>query len=252
MEVEPIPALAGSKPFRTRHSGEFSLTIVDYMRLRKTYPLFLLFLILLLSGCSVFHDGKVSQDLLPWKKPGEVLFTDDFKNNNSGWETVNNAYELKSYSKSGYLISVTQPDSRAISTTNLNFSNIDLAVKAKKILGLQNTQLGLVCRYQDKYNFYSFVITTDGYAGILRFLDGQAELISGRKFIYTEVINQADAENIIEASCNFDEFTLSINGEQILTAKDQTFENGDAGLMVETFDEGNSAVLFNEFTITKP
>jgi hypothetical protein len=58
--------------------------------------------------------------------------------------------------------------------------------------------------------------------------------------------------NLITASCNLDQLALDVNGVRILTAKDETFKNGDAGLMVETFEKGNSAVLFNEFTIIKP
>ena len=144
------------------------------MRPRKTTFISLLLLILILSACSVFNDGKVSQDLLPWKESGEILYFDDFKDDTSGWEIVNNAYELKGYSKSGYLVSVMRPDSRAISTTNLNFSDIEISVKEKKILGASDTQFGVVCRFQDKFNYYSFVISADGYAGILRFVDGKA------------------------------------------------------------------------------
>lgn len=65
------------------------------MRSRKTTFISLLLLILILSACSVFNDGKVSQDLLPWKESGETLYFDDFKDDTSGWEIVNNAYELK-------------------------------------------------------------------------------------------------------------------------------------------------------------
>jgi len=252
LEVEPNPALAGSKPFRTRHSGEFSLIIDTDMRPRKTTFISLLLLILILSACSVFNDGKVSQDLLPWKESGEILYFDDFKDDTSGWEIVNNAYELKGYSKSGYLVSVMRPDSRAISTTNLNFSDIEISVKEKKILGASDTQFGVVCRFQDKFNYYSFVISADGYAGILRFVDGKAELISGKQFVYPQIVQEDDGVNLITASCNLDQLALDVNGVRILTAKDETFKNGDAGLMVETFEKGNSAVLFNEFTIIKP
>jgi len=134
---------------------------------QNRFILALLIIIFTLTGCQAFNKGKISQDLLPGKESGEVLFEDDFSNYSSGWEVVNNAYELKGYSTGGYMISINQPDSRAISTTNLNYTNTEISVATQKITGAQDTQFGIVCRFQDKFNFYAFVISADGYAGIV-------------------------------------------------------------------------------------
>lgn len=218
---------------------------------KKLFTLLLL-IILTASGCSSFHDGKISQDLLPAKESGQVLFEDDFTDHASGWEVVNNAYELKGYSSGGYMISVNQSESRAISTTNLNYSNTLISVDTQKITGARDTQFGLVCRFQDKFNFYAFVISADGYAGIVRVVNGVKELIGSSQFFRVEGILMDDGINELSISCQDDNLQLDVNGETIVTAQDSTITNGDIGLFVETFETAEAAVVFNNFVIIKP
>ena len=222
------------------------------MTIRKHFSLVFLLLALSVTACSTFNNGKFSQDLLPGKVSGEVLFEDDFSHSGSGLETISNVYELKAYSPDGYLISVNQANSRAISTTNLNYTNSDISVETKKILGPSDSQMGLVCRYQDKYNFYAFTISSDGYAGIIRFKEGQKELLNAETLVRVENINLADGENQLSALCDGENLAFSVNGELILSAEDDSFINGDAGFFVETFDLAKTSVLFNDFVIRKP
>jgi hypothetical protein len=211
-----------------------------------------LILCLLVSGCSAFHNGKISQDLLPGKESGQVLFEDDFTDPSSGWEVINNAYELKGYSSGGYMISVNQTDSRAVSTTNLNYLNVVISVETQKITGARDTQFGLVCRFQDKFNFYAFTVSADGYAGIVRVVDGVAELLGSDQFLRVEGIKMDDGINALVAKCENDTLQLVVNGETVIFANDDTINNGDAGLYVETFETADAAVVFNDFVIIKP
>lgn len=211
-----------------------------------------LILCLLVSGCSAFHNGKISQDLLPGKESGQVLFEDDFTDPSSGWEVINNAYELKGYSSGGYMISVNQTDSRAVSTTNLNYSNVEISVETQKITGARDTQFGLVCRFQDKFNFYAFTVSADGYAGIVRVVDGVAELLGSDQFLRVEGIKMDDGINALVAKCENDTLQLVVNGETVISANDDSINNGDAGLFVETFETADAAVVFNDFVIIKP
>jgi uncharacterized protein YceK len=61
----------------------------------------LLFVIslLILNGCSSIQKLQISQDKLPWKSSGDVLLQDDFSDDTTGWEIINNVYELKGYSQ---------------------------------------------------------------------------------------------------------------------------------------------------------
>ena len=222
------------------------------MSYQKQLLLTILFVALTTSGCSAFNKGKISQDFLPGKESGQILFEDDFSDHSTGWVVVNNAYELKSYSTGGYMISFNQPGSWAISTTNLSYTNTEISVETQKITGARDTQFGLVCRSQDKFNFYSFVISADGYAGIVRIVDGLKELIGSEQFIRVESLNLDDGQNRMTALCSDDNLILEVNGETILKVKDDTFSSGDTGLFVETFEVASAAVVFNDFLIKKP
>lgn len=189
---------------------------------------------------------------MPWKSSGSILFQDDFSDEDTGWEVVNNAYELKGYSNNGYMISVKPAFSRTVSTTALFFSNSITDAKIQKITGPRESQYGLVCRYQDKFNFYAFVISSDGYAGILRLLDGEIELIGSEQYIRAEGIILDDGTNNITASCIDDNLRLIVNRETIVSAQDSSFTNGQNGFLVETFEEGNLTVVFNDLIILKP
>ena len=212
----------------------------------------LLITVFVISGCNYFHDGKISQDKLPWTKSGQVMMIENFDNPKTNWEEVSNAYELKRYSKQGYFVSVFPVNARAISTSGKVFSDAKFSVEVQKITGSLNTNYGLICRYQDKHNFYGFVVATDGYAGIYIVKNGQTQLLSGEKFMFTEVINQDDGVNMIVASCTGDQLSLTVNAEEIITVKDSNFINGELGIFLETIDEGNASATFNEFIVVKP
>lgn len=190
--------------------------------------------------------------MLPWREPGQIIYQDDFSDNTSGWEEVSNVYELKGYSTSGYMISINQPDSRTISTTGLSFSNTLTDVNVQKITGSRTSQFGLVCRFQDKYNYYSFIISSDGYAAIVRYVDGQGKLLGSEQMIRAEGINLDDGSNSVSAACVDHNLRLVVNNDTIVRAKDDTFKNGDIGFFVETFEVGSSTVVFSDLIIVKP
>lgn len=248
LEVEPVLLLQVQNHFAHGIAGIFIYN--RYMRNFRV--LFLLLLVFSLAACSSFNKGKISQDVLPWKPSGSILFQDDFSDEETGWEVVNNAYELKGYSNSGYMVSIKPANSRTVSTTNLIFSNSIMDAKVQKITGARESQFGLVCRYQDKLNYYAFVISADGYAGIVRLLDGSIELIGSEQFIRAEGISLDDGINDITASCIDDNLRLIVNGETIVSAQDSSFSNGQNGFLVETFEEGNLTAVFNDLIILKP
>lgn len=45
-------------------------------------------------------------DQLPWLEKNQVLFADDFSDQTTGWENINDVYELKGYSDNAYIISL--------------------------------------------------------------------------------------------------------------------------------------------------
>ncbi len=214
--------------------------------------IFCLFLGLTLTACSTFHHGKISQDKLPWKASGEVLLQEDFKDSATNWEEVNNAYEIKRYSDQGYFVYIQPEHGRTISTSGKVFNNVKFSVEAQKVTGSADTNYGLVCRYQDKQNFYGFSVGTDGYIAIYKVTEGQTQILSGDKYAVSQHVNQDDGVNAIIATCIDDALSLNINGIDVLTVKDEQFSIGEVGLLMETSNEGMASAIFNNFIVVKP
>ena len=96
------------------------------------------------------------------------------------------------------------------------------------------------------------MISSDGYAGIVRLLNGDIELLGSNQYIRVEGILLDDGINNITASCVDDDLRLIVNGETIVSTQDTSFRNGPNGFLVETFEEKNATVVFKNLIILKP
>ena len=220
----------------------------------KQTRLFLLFVIclVLLNSCSSIQKLQVSQDKLPWKASSEILLEDDFSDDTTGWEIVNNVYELKGYSNEGYLISINHKGGRSISTTGLQFSDIKIQVETQKLTGSNDSYLGIVCRYQDNQNYYRFFVTPDGYTGIVKVVNGESSTLPDGKTSYNHDVIQDDGTNLLEVSCVGNTLSLSVNGKLAVSADDDQLTRGDVGVFAGTGQDGAGSFIFNQFIVTKP
>ena len=220
----------------------------------KKTRLFILILIslVILNGCSTLKKVQFSQDKLPWKSSGDVLVEDDFSNDTTGWEIVNNVYELKGYSSEGYLISINNKGGRSISSTGLQFNDVNIQVETRKLTGSNDSYLGIVCRYQDNQNYYRVFVTPDGYTGIVRVVNGESSTLPGGKMSYNHDVLRDDAINLLEVTCMGNKLTLSVNGKLAVSAEDDQLKKGDVGLFAETGQDGAGSFIFNHFIVIKP
>ena len=208
--------------------------------------------LIILNGCSSIRNIQFSQDKLPWKSSGDILLEEDFSDETSGWEIVNNVYELKGYSSEGYLISINNKGGRSISTTGLQFSDVNIQVKTHKLTGSNDSYLGIVCRYQDNQNFYRFFVTPDGYVGIVRVVNGESSTLPSGKMSYNHDVLQDDGTNLLNVSCVGSQLELFVNNKLAVSAEDDKLDQGDVGIFAETGLAGAGSFIFDQFLVTKP
>jgi hypothetical protein len=216
------------------------------------FLLLFVIILLLLNSCSSIRNLQFSQDKLPWKSSGEILLEDDFSDDTSGWEIVNNVYELKGYSGEGYLISINNKGGRSISTTGLQFSDIKIQVETRKLTGSNDSYLGIVCRYQDNQNHYRFFVTPDGYTGIVKVVNGESTTLPGGKMSYNHDVKLNDAANLLEVFCVGSHLSLVVNGKLAVSAEDDQLTKGDLGIFAETGQDGAGSFIFTDFKVYKP
>lgn len=184
---------------------------------------------------------------------GKVLFSDDFSNPNSGWDTWSDAASLVAYQDGMLRIRIDQPQFDYWSRPGKYYDHVILSVDALKVDGPDNNDFGLLCRYKDPNNFYAFLISSDGYAGIAKVKDGQHQLIGTGTMLYNEAVKRGTGVvNQLRAGCVGSTLAFAVNGQEILRFDDADFLAGEVGVIAGSFETPGVEVYFDNFIAEKP
>ena len=182
-----------------------------------------------------------------------LLFQDDFSDANSGWDRIQDADGINDYHEGGYRIQVNKVNWYFWSNPGLNFSDVIIDVDATKIGGPDENDLGVICRYKDDSNFYFITISSDGYYGVNKFLDGEQSLVGMDALQFNDtIVKTGSATNHIQVKCIGSSLTLIANGQVLADVSDTDFAAGDVGLIVGTYDTAGADILFDNFVVAKP
>ena len=106
--------------------------------------------------------------------------------------------------------------------------------------GRNNNSVSLICRYDENIGWYEFNIANNGLYDIL-----YAEVLDNGKIRWNRVanggsnaINQGKDVNEYSATCQGEELTLEINGDEVMSIKEQRYglRSGQAGISVSSFN----------------
>ena len=216
------------------------------MKSIRFFPFLFLLFTLLLSSCA--SANKVPT--LPAAKSGTVLYQEEFEKNTSGWDRISNKEGIMDYDGGGYRMLIQQPDFNLWSTPNKNFGDVRVEADVFRLNGPDENRQGLMCRYQHG-DYYFFVISNDGYYAIGKFIGGQT-LLLGQTAMQPSDLIQKQAVNHLRADCIGDKLTFYINYDQVASAQDADFKNGDVGLLAGAFTKPGVDVLFDHFVVIQP
>jgi len=204
---------------------------------------FLLALLCLLAatGCSLFEPA-----------PGSLGFQDDFSEPGSGWDLGQK--ERGGVRIDGGKLRFAIPDASTtlVSSSGLSFDDAHISVEATKINGSDDNTFGLICRYQDNYNFYFFQISSDGYYGIGKMLDGETYLFGSGMMESHDAIQRGTAMNYLQAACVEDNLSFNVNGIHLGEAQDSDLKTGEAGLIAGTIESVEVEIVFDNFQVLEP
>lgn len=213
----------------------------------KRVTAFLLFSFLLTACGKTF----LTADEIPWVNQNPVLFMDDFSSQTGGWMTYEDSLSFAGYEHSGFLLMTDVPNYQIWSVPGLNFRDTQVFVEARKIDGTNDNLFGVLCRYQDESNYYAFVISSDGYYGIYRRLNGQLALIDQVHMDFSTVIHQGDGANQVQIVCLGDQLVLTVNDEKLIQVRDDALNYGDIGLIAGSYATPGVSILFDHFIVLK-
>lgn len=198
-------------------------------------------------GCTLFSWSSRAEEA----PAEEVLFFDDFSDPPSGWGLQNREGAQVDYFAESLRFLVRQPQNDVWSVTGKNYQDISVEVDAIKFAGPDNNDFGVICRYQDRKNFYMLVISSDGYYGIVQIKDGQYRMIGSTELQYSESIRNGQAVNHLRADCVGDVLRLYVNGQMLIEARNADFLSGDVGLVAGAYQEEGVEILFDNFMVKR-
>lgn len=182
-----------------------------------------------------------------------AIFADDFSNPDSGWETWTDANgSFVAYQNNGLRILVNDQQFDYWSRTGKRFMDTRIEVDAIKLAGPNDNDFGLICRYQDRNNFYAFLISSDGYAGIIKVEDGKYNVLNGKEMAYSQSIRQGEALNHLQADCFGQTLALAVNGELVVQSQDSSYAAGEVGVIAGTNAKPGVDIFFDNFVVSKP
>jgi hypothetical protein len=189
----------------------------------------------------------------PVFEPGSLLFQDDFSDPGSGWEHDPSGLNASlEYQDQAYRITAQGANQILWSGPGLAFADTRLEVDANHPGQAADDDFGFICRAQDRQNFYYLVVSSDGYYGIGKVVDGVNSLIGMDAMPPSESINQGQANNHLRADCFGNTLALYANRIQLASVRDDEFDRGEVGLMAGTLGAAETEVIFDNFSVFTP
>lgn len=178
------------------------------------------------------------------------LFADDFSDFDSGWINLPDPFGLASYNSGGYRINIPVANTAVWGINRFWTRDLRIEVDVRKLAGSDNNLIGVMCRYADINNFYVFVISSDGYYGVGKRVNGGAlEPTAAGQLQFSRVVRQGQAFNHLSVECIGSTLRLFVNHELMLTVEDGDIPAGSVGLLAATYDNLGTDVLFDNFEI---
>jgi len=184
---------------------------------------------------------------------GGALLEDDFAGSDTNWGTSTSADSSVEYSDEMLNFSVLTENYFVWSTPNdEDYGNIHVEVTAKNDSTDLNAAFGIICNLQITDTSYYFAVTGAGeYAiGKYTFL-GDTLLTNDGEWGTSDAIKSGAASYRIGADCGNGILTLYVDGQQVDSASDNTYETGNVGLFAWSGNETNSTdISFDDFVVT--
>lgn len=204
-----------------------------------------------LAACSVVSGPAAD----PCNENGALLRDDFSGEQNCGWREYNQGGAVVEIAEGTLSISTSQTGQIWWTNAGRDFGDVIVTVQARQTSGPNNNAYGVLCRYQDENNFYIFLISGDGYYAIGKYQTGEQQvtyLTPNQEYVFSDLINQGVATNLLRVSCIGNELSLSVNGLPLVTMTDDSFIGGDVGLGVSTLEPGTAVVQFDDLLVLAP
>jgi hypothetical protein len=220
--------------------------------MKRTLCLFsaLLILSMAMSACSVVKN-LISPQSTP--ASGDLLWQDDFSKTPNGWGTMGRTGGEIGFEYEGLTIKVNTANFMFWTVNGQKFQDAKIDVDAVLLEGPADDNFGVICRFVDNDNFYAFVISHDGYFGIFKMKDGVISAGTDNASLeYSDAIRKGGVVNHISVNCQGDVLSLTVNDTLLSQIQDDSFSEGQIGLIASAYNDPGVKVLFDNLKVYQP
>lgn len=178
-----------------------------------------------------------------------VIFEEDFESG-TGWAEREEDQFAFGFVDGAYRIRNAFYNAAVWSIREMGIDDVYLQVDASLSDGAESGFYGLICRHVDEDNFYALLVSPSGGYGIGINEDGEFSFLT--EGIAPEIIESGSAVNRVGAECLDDSLTLFANGQQLAQVEDDTFDEGEIGLVVKTTLDEEMEATFDQFIVARP
>ncbi len=217
----------------------------------RSYKYLTLGMMLLLAACSATPTAETPP--IPSATPSSQFLFDDFDRSNSGWARFDIETGAAYVQNEEFFLEDKGKDIAVYSPlVGQEYRDIQMSLTVRHVQGSMNNWMGVICRQQDESNYYLLAISADGYYLIQRVVNDAALPLMGPGA--SAAIHSGKTTNRLEATCQDDQLTLSVNGELIATARDDTLdEAGQVAIFADAVSGGGTTtVAFDNVTLSVP
>ena len=179
-----------------------------------------------------------------------VNYSDDFETpNNGNWTTFNEDAVISEWRNGRLAFDFNDTMITATSATNdLDLSDVVVQTEVYRVGDVLENDMGLVCRYEDKDNYYSLSYGNDNYVTIYKNIGGTwTSLFS--EFVDADLSAEYHK---VAISCIGTELSLYVDEQLLARVYDSELPMGDVGLLAGTFEELPVVLEFDNFMVYTP
>jgi len=181
-------------------------------------------------------------------------FVDEFTVQENGWGEDYRDKFGRGYDRGEYYIELHDADWFAWAYPARQFRDAQIEVDAHLASGAADNHFGVICRYTDDGNFYYLAVSSDGYYGIFRRVDGgPLECISDETGM-RPVPSAGSVGDVVRvcAACEGTELSLYLNGQWLASVTDDVHTRGYAGVGAGSGASGRVRIHFDNFSVRVP
>ena len=171
------------------------------------------------------------------------FYTDD-----GTWDVEEGDGVVRAVAAGAYRLRVEPEDTLAWSSTQLAAADFYLEAATLHVAGPVNNEFGVLFRYQDDDNFYSFSISSDGYYRLDRKLAGEwSPLVAWTE---SSAINTGEGSfNMLGLLAEGAQISLLVNENLLTSLVDDTYAEGGIAPTVGSYDEGGVEIAYDDLTV---